>query len=600
MYGIYKEKHSDQGTDIDRNSNEDSDVDSKLDSENDIVERDESDHSNDQEINPEKKLELQKQSNLRALSLEKNENWNLIDENTDYNGYFKADRFPMASHLPQQDLNDHNPYQLFQLFYTEELFQHIADASNHNKTKLKVNTALNTMVRKMRDSTRPFTSNEFKVFMGICLMMNLNRNSFYWDHWNSKNDLKNSYLRFFMPKYRFYYSKRFFHVEDFKHSNKADKMHKLSFLIEYICEKWQKYFYPGRDICIDETIIPYTGKKTNFTVGLRNKPNSGFLMYGIANSTNGYMLKGEIFTGKDVVPDKDKKESNIIYNRILRLIDRYLDKGHILFVDNFYTTIGIADFLYRRNTGFVGTLRDNRAKEQKLDKGMVKSEVRYFVNQERPFLMLTIFYDTVIVKALSNCFKAQNVVYKKSMQRTTSRGLKVSPLVFREYNKKASGVDISNHLYACYRNTIRSNKWWHYIYFYFLQTCVTNAYLIYKFNSKDIRKTLIMPRKRFMLFIIWHLLYANGEPKLDNKSQFFKRFELKNTQIEKQTNPIPHCLEYSKLDDSKYQNKKAKAQACKFCKKSTLYCCRECGDGVAKFNMCMVCFEEFHLKKFDK
>ena len=173
-----------------------------------------------------------------------------------------------------------------------------------------------------------------------------------------------------MTKDRFYFVKNMFYVQKFKETNVMDPLFEIRYFINYIIDKWQSNYYPKRDLCIDETVIPYNARHHKFTVDLRNKPHSnGFLMYGIAEALSGYMLKGELYTGREKGEKQKIKsgqplvDSNTNMGRIIRLLDKYMDKGHILFVDNFYTTMDLVKYLIEKNTGFVGTLRHNRAKE---------------------------------------------------------------------------------------------------------------------------------------------------------------------------------------------------------------------------------------------
>lgn len=63
-------------------------------------------------------------------------------------------------------------------------------------------------------------------------------------------------------------------------------------------------------------------------------------------------------------PSKSKLE-----DLVLRLMQPYLDKGHHLFMDNFYNSIGMSNTLLSRKTHSTDTLRPNR-------KGVCKEMVR--------------------------------------------------------------------------------------------------------------------------------------------------------------------------------------------------------------------------------
>ncbi len=90
----------------------------------------------------------QKKKKKEPKASEKNENWMPITEDKEYDDYLKTDKLEMSSHLPQEDLKNHNPYEPFQLFFTDELFQHVVDSTQHYRTKVKDNTARRTVAVK--------------------------------------------------------------------------------------------------------------------------------------------------------------------------------------------------------------------------------------------------------------------------------------------------------------------------------------------------------------------------------------------------------------------------------------------------------------------
>jgi len=225
-------------------------------------------------------------------------------------------------------------------------------------------------------------------------------------------------------------------------TNKVDKLYKVREYIDYLCRKWEEHFYPGRKISVDESIIPYTGKYPGFTVFIKNKPiNKGFLVYDIADPRCGYLLKAELYCGRENRNNKD-----LVMTRTVRLLDKYLDKGHICFADNFYTSIELVQYLSTRNTGYVGTLRINRDKANGLDDGMKKGECRYFKCTNYPSLLLTYWWETILVKALSNCIQPKHVFYNTVRHIPNGRKYKEAPLVFKEYSQNAKGVDLANKL----------------------------------------------------------------------------------------------------------------------------------------------------------
>lgn len=82
--------------------------------------------------------------------------------------------------------------------------------------------------------------------------------------------------------------------------------------------------------------------------------------YGIKlfelNTPDGYVLNIEIYEGKSHNIEKTSKTSSLV----LRLMQPYLNKGHHLFMDNFYNCVELSKELLKHKTHTTGTLRPNR------------------------------------------------------------------------------------------------------------------------------------------------------------------------------------------------------------------------------------------------
>ena len=109
-----------------------------------------------------------------------------------------------------------------------------------------------------------------------------------------------------------------------------------------------------------------------------------------------------------------------------------------------------------------------------------------------------------------------------------------------------------------------------------------------------------MDRKQFILTIIKKLLYSNGDPQfIQNIGLYFKNFKnpkkMNKADIEdnQKIQHLPEIIEKVELSfvEGRFVNIR---RDCKICKKQTIYCCRDCGDGTKIKNMCVKCFESSH------
>jgi len=112
--------------------------------------------------------------------------WELITNYSNYNNYLKCDdeHFPLPS-APQDNFEGLDPYQMFKLYFTEELFEHIFNSTNYHRThfnKTNYCRLYNITKKEMKRETprnKEIEFEEIKVFLGILLFMAFSRHSNY-------------------------------------------------------------------------------------------------------------------------------------------------------------------------------------------------------------------------------------------------------------------------------------------------------------------------------------------------------------------------------------------------------------------------------------
>jgi len=403
-----------------------------------------------------------------------------------------------------------------------------------------------------------------------------------------------SIIKYFMEKQRFHRIQGNFKTYNDK-TNKADKIYQIREYTDFLSKKWEENYYPGRNISVDETIIPYSGK-SYLTVVIKNKPiGEGFLMFDTADPKNGYLLKGELWVGQE-----SRNNKGTVMARVLRLVNKYLDKGHIIFADNFYTSIDLVEYLTTRNTGYVGTLRLNRDKAIDLDVNMKKGEFRYYKSNTHPTLLINIWYEFKrLVKILSNCIKPKLAFYHTLKKGPDGARYKSSPVVFKEYTRNKGGVDLSNNLVVTYRNLHLTSVWWHNIFVHYFIVTLNNCYIIYRYNKSKKNDYIFtyLTRKQFFFVIMRKLLYSNGDPVIKDV-EYLKNINKKpKDQVENEIdndNLLCHSISLIDYNKSKKININYHYQKCSICFEKTKFCCVECKNVM----LCLECFETYHKKLF--
>jgi len=258
----------------------------------------------------------------------------------------------------------------------------------------------------------------------------------------------------------------------------------------------------------------------------------------------------------------------------------------------------------------------NRDKANGLEDGMKKGEYRYYKSQVYPSLLLTYWWETILVKALSNCIKPKHIFYKLYRKIRDGVKYKEAPLVFKEYSKNAKGVDLANNLAQTYRNIHRTSHWWHVIFNHYLTVSLNNAYNIYKHNQDKLKSVFAyLTRKEFIFVIIRKLIFANGLPNIkDIDFHLSNNIKYKNgftgfTDTEHETNNnnllihIPEVIagfERFNHNDHGKAYTSYKRLICNLCNRRTIFYCKDCENGYNSMRLCIGCFESYHKEMFLK
>lgn len=71
---------------------------------------------------------------------------------------------------------------------------------------------------------------------------------------------------------------------------------------------------------------------------------------------DGLILNILVYTGRGTLVDTDKGYSHT-FSVVRKLLTDYLNKGHEVYLDNYYTSVSLAKYLFQNQTKMVGTLR---------------------------------------------------------------------------------------------------------------------------------------------------------------------------------------------------------------------------------------------------
>jgi hypothetical protein len=165
------------------------------------------------------------------------------------------------------------------------------------------------------------------------------------DYWYTDPLISTPMFADIMSRDRFLLLLRFLHFNDNEYQPSDDKLYKIKPVIIYLRERFSKIFVPYQNLCIDEGLMLYKGR-LSFKQYLPSKRSRfGIKMYIICDVCTGIILDFIIYTEAttDIIRFPDVGISGSI---VMNLMQPYLDKGHNLFLDSWFTSPAIFEKLY--------------------------------------------------------------------------------------------------------------------------------------------------------------------------------------------------------------------------------------------------------------
>jgi hypothetical protein len=160
---------------------------------------------------------------------------------------------------------------------------------------------------------------------------------------------------------------------------------------------------------------------------------------------------------------------------VMTLMNSYLDKGHTIFIDNWYTSPILFEKLHYRRTGACGTVRSNRAGLPTFPSKLQKDKQTF---QHTNILLALKWRDKQDVHMLST-IHVPDMVLTNKIDRVTNKPI-AKPLCIKDYNENMGLVDKSDMQISfseCVRKTI---KWYKKLFLHLLDLSMLNAYILYK------------------------------------------------------------------------------------------------------------------------
>ena len=161
-------------------------------------------------------------------------------------------------------------------------------------------------------------------------------------------------------------------------------------------------------------------------------------------------------------------------------------KNHVVYMDNFFTSVKPAEDLEAKQTFCVGTIRTNKlhAISELCDQGTLRSMERGdYICKTKGSITITVWKDNNLPHFQRVPCVRRRHRSEEEIGRWCSGADTLSPAL-PGYNQCMGGVDHNDQNFSYYAINRKSRRWWLRIFYHFLDVAVVNAHCLYLENRQ--------------------------------------------------------------------------------------------------------------------
>ena len=372
-----------------------------------------------------------------------------------------------------------NSLELFELFFSESMKNHVVEATAENQFDL--------------------SKNDLERFIVIIMITIFNSRKRLYDYWSTKRILECPIITELMTRNKFVTIKK--NIRFYKHQdeNPTDKVWKVRTMYDMFRENCMQFGFFDYNLSVDEVMVKYFGR-FGIKQCIRNKPiRFGIKMWALCSS-DGYIYDLDIYTGKSGNNTQNVLASVGLGSRVvIQLLSTLLEgtekedlsKYHVYF-DNFFSNPDLMIHLKKNGLSSTGTVRQNRVKEKVEMPKKAKRGTTISKHEANSGLNFITVMDSKPVSILSTKYGDEPKVAMQRWQESSKNSI-LFPHSFFMYNQHMGGVDLHDQHCNALMPSIRGKKWTWCLFMRLIQASLANATVIYnklhpdeKKGSKDI------------------------------------------------------------------------------------------------------------------
>ncbi|CAK1578837.1 unnamed protein product [Parnassius mnemosyne] len=398
-------------------------------------------------------------------------------------------KFGGSEELPSSIMKLQSPYQFFIYFFTNPFMENI------------VTESARYAVQKQPDRPEIFTEGELRKYFDILIFMSVYHYPSTRSYWSNKFSF--SPIKEAMPINKFEKMRKLLHfnnnddhlpVDHVQH----DRLHNLRPIITHLNEKFSSVTIEQR-LSIDEQMC--ATKVGHFLKQyLPNKPQKwGFKLFVLCN-LSGFAYRFIIYSGKEANEGSSNSQNlGVVGQTVMNFLSVVpKQRNHIVYFDNYYTSLPLMCILAKQGIHSLGTIQRNRlgktcklpTKQDVMKSSIPRGSYEEYVTNFEGIDMTTVSWkdnkQVVLASTYVGACPVGNI--ERFDKKEKKRILITCPKLIREYNMHMGGVDLMDSFLGRNRIRMKSRKWYMRIFYHLLDLTVINSWVLYKKVEEKKRK----------------------------------------------------------------------------------------------------------------
>ena len=357
---------------------------------------------------------------------------------------------------------DDNPVFFLDLFLTDEILASLTLWSNN-----RVWQAFDEEEDGNLEKQHLITETDLKKFFAILFAMALNKKPTLQSYWSKDPIFRQEFFALpeSLSRARFTFILKYLRFADYTDLG-AEYLCKILPSMKLVNERCSDVYIPEKEISVDETLMLYKGR-LHIRQYLPNKRSRyGVKTFVLAESTTGYVHKivtNSVSNENRLIGSQFTDASDLSFSEkiVLELSAELLDQGYHLYLDNFYGSFRLGQYLLKRKTLMTCTVRPRRGPPEILLSLQVPIKSHAYARHK----------NTLCVKMVDQKSSGKKTVYlldTSSVAESTSVTRKIKgnreetvekPCLVLRYNANMGGVDLLDASLHHYDVNRKSYSW---------------------------------------------------------------------------------------------------------------------------------------------